>query len=167
MNGKIGDRPLTVAFLSAGPAVSIDRIYSVSTPGSDTLVFGDDIVLEGENLFLLDEPTEVQDSLTIGYYTQQLRGPIVCSISVESGMVSEGGRRITIPWAPTIGQSIKINWDKADPEKNASVAVMVALRSRGGVSTAKLQLHRARAFFDTWHEKYPEASIDKMSWAGL
>ena len=167
MKRKPGRNDLKVYNRNAGPAVSIDRIYSVSTPGSDTLVFGDDIVLEGENLFLLDEPTEVQDSLTIGYYTQQLRGPIVCSISVESGMVSEGGRRITIPWVPTIGQSIKINWDKADPEKNASVAVMVALRSRGGVSTAKLQLHRARAFFDTWHEKYPKYTFNNMSWAGL
>ena len=167
MKRKPGRDDLKVYNRNAGPAVSIDRIYSVSTPDNDTLVFGDDIVLEGENLFLLDEPTEVQDSLTIGYYTQRLRGPIVCSAPVESGMVSEDGRRITIPWASTIGESIKINWDKADPETNASVAVMVALRSRGGVSTAKLQLHRARAFFDTWLKKYPKSTFDGVSWGGL
>ena len=167
MKRKLGRDDLKVYNRNAGPAVSINRIYSVSTPDNDTLVFGDDIVLEGENLFLLDEPTEVQDSLTIGYYTQRLRGPIVCSASVEPGMVSDGGRRITIPWASTIGESIKINWGKADPEKNASVAVMVALRSRGGVSTAKLQLHRARAFFDTWHEKHPKYTFGNMYWAGI
>ncbi len=167
MKRKPGRDDLKVYNRNAGPAVSINRIYSVSTPGNDTLVFGDDIVLEGENLFLLDDPTEVQDSLTIGYYTQRLRGPIVCEASGGAGMVSDGGRRITIPWAPTIGESIKINWDRADPAKNASVAVMVALRSRGGVPTAKLQLHRARAFFDTWHEKYPKYKVADMDWAGL
>ena len=167
MKRKPGRDDLKVYNRNAGPSVSIDRIYSVSAPGSNTLVFGDDIVLEGENLFLLDDPTEVQDSLTIGYYTQRLHGPIVCQPSEDSGMVSDGGRRITIPWASTIGESIKINGDKADPEKNAPVAVMVALRSRGGVPTAKLQLHRARAFFDTWHEKYPKCTFDNMSWAGL
>lgn len=167
MKRKPGRDDLKVYNRNAGPAVSINRIYSVSTPGNDTLVFGDDIVLEGENLFLLDDPTEVQDSLTIGYYTQRLRGPIVCEASGGSGMVSDDGRRITIPWAPTIGESIKINWDRADPAKNASVAVMVALRSRGGVPTAKLQLHRARAFFDTWHEKYPKYKVADMDWAGL
>lgn len=167
MKRRPGRDDLKVYNRNAGPMVSINRIYSVSTPGNDTLVFGDDIVLEGENLFLLDDPTAVQDSLTIGYYTQRLRGPIVCSASGESGMVSDDGRRLTIPWAPTIGESIKINRDRADPAKNASVAVMVALRSRGGVPAAKLQLHRARAFFDTWHEKYPKYKFADMSWAGL
>lgn len=67
----------------------------------------------------------------------------------------------------SVGQSIKINWDRANPEENAPVAIMVALRSRGGVPTAKIQLHRAKALFDTWHAKYPEYALDKMSWAGL
>ena len=39
----------------------------------------------------------------------------------------------------------------------------MAVRSRGGVPTAKLQL----AVFDTWHAKYPNDSLEKMSWAGL
>ena len=167
MKRKPGRDDLRVYNRNEDPKVSVNRIYSASTPDNGTLVFGDDIVLEGENLFLLDDSSEVQDGLTIGYYTQRLRGPIVCAASGESGMVSEDGRRITIPWASTIGQSIKSNWDRADPEKNAPVAVMVALRSRGGVPTAKLQLHRARAFFDTWLEKYPDYAVNQMSWAGL
>lgn len=167
MKRKPGREDITVYNRNAGPKVSISRIYSTSAPEKDTLVFGDDIVLEGENLFLLDDPTEIQDDLTVGYYTQRLRGPIVCSVSGGPEMVSDSGRRITIPWESTVGQSIKINWDRANPEENAPVAIMVALRSRGGVPTAKLQLHRARALFDTWHEKYPNYALEKMSWAGL
>lgn len=167
MKRKPGREDIAVYNRNAGPKVSISRIYSASAPDKDTLVFGDDIVLEGENLFLLDDPTEIQDELTIGYYTQRLRGPIVCSMSGSSEMVSDSGRRITIPWEPTVGDSIKINWDRANPEENAPVGIMVALRSRGGEPTAKRQLHRARAFFDTWHEKYPKYPLDNMSWAGL
>ena len=167
MKRKPGREDIAVYNRNAGPKVSISRIYSASAPDKDTLVFGDDIVLEGENLFLLDDPTEIQDELTIGYYTQRLRGPIVCSMSGSSEMVSDSGRRITIPWEPTVGHSIKINWDRANPEENAPVGIMVALRSRGGEPTAKRQLHRARAFFDTWHEKYPKYPLDNMSWAGL
>lgn len=167
MKRKPGREDIAVYNRNAGPKVSISRIYSASAPDKDTLVFGDDIVLEGENLFLLDDPTEIQDELTIGYYTQRLRGPIVCSMSGSSEMVSDSGRRITIPWEPTVGDSIKINWDRANPEENAPVGIMVALRSRGGEPTAKRQLHRARAFFDTWHEKYPKYALDNMSWAGL
>lgn len=167
MKRKPGREDIAVYNRNAGPKVSISRIYSASAPDKDTLVFGDDIVLEGENLFLLDDPNEIQDELTIGYYTQRLRGPIVCSMSGSSEMVSDSGRRITIPWEPTVGDSIKINWDRANPEENAPVGIMVALRSRGGEPTAKRQLHRARAFFDTWHEKYPKYPLDSMSWAGL
>lgn len=167
MKRKPGREDIAVYNRNAGPKVSISRIHSASAPDKDTLVFGDDIVLEGENLFLLDDPTEIQDELTVGYYTQRLRGPIICSVSGGPEMVSDSGRRITIPWESTVGQSIKINWDMANPEENAPVAIMVALRSRGGVPTAKIQLHRARALFDTWHEKYPEYALDKMSWAGL
>ena len=31
-----------------------------------------------------------------------------------------------------------------------------SLRTHGGEATAKVQLHRARAYFDTWLAKYPE-----------
>ena len=167
MKRKPGRDDLRVYNRNAGPKASIGRIYSASAPDKDTLVFGDDIVLEGENLFLLDDVADVQDSLTVGYYTQRLRGPIVCSVSGGSEMVSDSGRRITIPWGPTVGQSIKTNWGRANPEENAPLAVMVALRSRGGVPTAKLQIHRARAFFDTWLEKFPDATFDGRSWGGL
>lgn len=164
---KPGRNDVKVYNRNAGPKVSIDRIYSASTPGKDTLVFGDDIVLEGENLFIIDESTEIQDSLTIGYYSQFMVRPIICSASGPVEMVSDDGRRIVIPWKETIGQSIEQNWDRADPAKNPPRAIMVALRSRGGVSTAKMQLHRARAFFDTWLEKYPKSTFDGVSWGGL
>ena len=67
----------------------------------------------------------------------------------------------------TVGDAIKANWKIANPALSPSVAVMVALRSRGGVPTAKQQLHRARAMFDTWHEKYPDYNLDGMPWRGL
>lgn len=164
---KPGRDDVKVYNRNAGPKVSIERICSASTPGNDTLVFGDDIVIEGENLFYLDEPTEVQDSLTVGYYAQHLRKPLICSVDVGAGMVSEDGRRMVIPWESVVGQSIDLNWNLADPGKNPPKSIMVALRSRGGVSTAKLQLHRARAFFDTWLKKYPKSTFDGVSWGGL
>ena len=163
---KPGRNDLRVYNRNAGPKVSFSRIYSASTPDKDTLVFGDDIVLEGENLFVIDDVGEVQDNLTIGYYTQRIRGPIVTSVDA-AGMVSEDGTRLTIPWKLAIEPSIKANWNIANPDVNPSVAIMAALRSRGGVPTAKQQLHRARAFFDTWKEKYPKYTFDRMSWAGM
>ena len=39
---------------------------------------------------------------------------------------------------------------------NPPLAVMVGIRSRGGLETAKCQLHRGRAYFDTWLAKHPE-----------
>lgn len=165
---KPGRDDIKVYNRNAGPKVVIDRMFSASTPESDLLVFGDDIVLEGENLFLIDDATEVQDSIAIGYRSQYVKGFIRTTISGFAGAtVSEDGRRITIPWGPTVGDAIKANWKIANPELSPSVAVMVALRSRGGVPTAKQQLHRARAMFDTWHEKYPDYNLDGMPWRGL
>lgn len=165
---KPGRDDIKVYNRNAGPKVVINRLFSASTPENDTLVFGDDIVLEGENLFLIDDAAEVQDSIAIGYRSQHLHGLIRTEASGFDGIVvSDDGRRMTIPWRPTIGEVIKANWDIADPEKNPPVAIMVALRSRGGVASAKQQLHRARAMFDTWHAKYPDYSLDGMSWRGL
>ena len=70
--------------------------------------------------------------------------------------VSADGKRIVIPWKDTVGLFIETNMDKFDPAKNPPVAVMFGLRTRGGEATAKVQLHRARAYFDTWLAKYPE-----------
>lgn len=167
---KPGRDDVRVYNRNAGPKVSISRIHSVSTPDKDTLVFGDDIVLEGENLYFLEDLAATSDSITVGYYTQNRRGPMtMSSAGTMDGSVSDDGRRMVLPWDGTVGQILDANKGRpdADPEKNPPVAVMIALRSRGGVSTAKLQLHRARAFFDTWKEKYPKCTFKGMSWDGL
>jgi len=83
--------------------------------------------------------------------------------------VSSDGRRMVISWDKTIGGVLDINRKRpdADPEKNAPEYVAVALRSRGGVPTAKMQLHRARAFFDTWKQKFPDSSFSNIPWITL
>ena len=167
---KPGRDDVKVYNRNAGPKVSIDRIYSVSTPDKDTLVFGDDIVLEGENLYFLEDLAEISDSIAVGYYTQHRRGPMtMSSTGIMTGTVSDDGRRMVLPWDATVGQILDANKGRpdADPAQNPPVAVMVVLRSRGGISTAKQQLHRARAFFDTWKEKYPKYTFKDMSWDGL
>ena len=83
--------------------------------------------------------------------------------------VSEDGKRIVIPWKDTVGEFIKNNMDKFDPEKNPPVAVMFGVRSRGGLETAKCQLHRGRAYFDTWLEKRPDwrGDFSRIVWGGI
>ena len=171
MKRKPGRDDLKVYNRNAGPKVSIDRIYSVSTPDRDTLVFGDDIVLEGENLFVLEgADVEVSDNIVVAYCTQNSVKPFYSSVSgCVPGTVSDDGRRMVISWKQTIGGVLDINRNRpdADPEKNAPEYVAVALRSRGGVPTAKMQLHRARAFFDTWMEKFPDSSFSNRPWISL
>jgi len=43
---------------------------------------------------------------------------------------------------------------------------MVAIRSRGGSEESKQQLHRGKAYFDRWLEKYPqyEGHFEKIDW---
>ena len=167
---KPGRDDVRVYNRNAGPKVTINRIYSVSTPEIDTLVFGDDIVLEGENLFFLEGTGEVSDSIAVGYFTQFRRGALsMSSTGVIDGTVSSDGRKIVLSWKKTVGEALKANMGRpeSDPAKNPPVAVMVALRSRGGVPTAKLQHHRARAFFDTWKAKHPDAALSDMSWVGM
>ena len=168
---KLGRDDLRVYNRNAGPKVSIDRIYSASTPDKDTLVFGDDIVLEGENLFVLeDEDVEISDNIVVAYFTQCSAKPFYSSSSNGvPGTVSDDGRRMVLSWKQTIGDVLDLNRDRpdADPEKNPPEYVAVALRSRGGVPTAKMQLHRARAFFDTWIEKFPDSSFANRPWLTL
>ena len=44
------------------------------------------------------------------------------------------------------------------------LAWMVCAIELSGVTGSEL---RARAFFDTWKEKYPKYTFDRMSWAGM
>ena len=171
MKRKPGRDDLKVYNRNAGPKVSIDRIYSASTPDKDTLVFGDDIVLEGENLFVLEDvDVDVSDNIVVAYCTQRLVKPFYSSASgCVPGTVSRDGRRMVISWKQTIGDALDLNRGRpaADPKKNAPEYVAVALRSRGGVPTAKMQLHRARAFFDTWMEKFPDSSFSNRPWIAM
>ena len=171
MKRKPGRDDVKVYNRNAGPKVSINRIYSASTPDKDTLVFGDDIVLEGENLFVLEDlDAEVSDNIVVAYCTQNSVKPFYSSVSnCVPGTVSDDGRRMVISWKQTIGDVLDINRDRpdADPKKNAPEYVAVALRSRGGVPTAKMQLHRARAFFDTWMEKFPDSSFSNRPWIAM
>ena len=52
---------------------------------------------------------------------------------------------------------------------NPPLAVMVGIRSRGGLETAKCQLHRGRAYFDTWLAKYPEyrGDFSRTVWGNI
>ena len=83
--------------------------------------------------------------------------------------VSADGRKIVIPWKETVGEFIKNNMDKFDPAKNPPIAVMFGIRSRGGLETAKCQLHRGRAYFDTWLAKYPEyrGDFSRIVWGNI
>ena len=170
---KPGRNDVHVYNRNAGPKVSIDSIHSVSKPGTDILVFGEDIVLEGENLHFIEavgRTSKDMDQIGVGYYTQRKYGPFRCaSAGSLPGTVSEDGRRMVVSWKDTIGRVLEAgkNRDSADPAKNAPVGVMVALRTRGGVPTAKMQLHRARAFFDTWLEKYPYYTVNNMEWGRI
>ena len=170
MKRKPGRDDISVYNRNAGPQVVIDRMHSASTPDKDTLVFGDDIVLEGENLFFIDNVDYPLDSIDFGYYTQHQGTPFHTGSSGSlPGTVSADGRRMVISWEKTIGAVLELNRDRpsADPAKDPPQYVMVALRSRGGVPTAKMQHHRARAFFDTWLAKYPNSSFANRPWGDL
>ena len=171
MKRRPGRGDLQVYNRNAGPKVSINRIYSASTPDKDTLVFGDDIVLEGENLFVLENKyVEVVDNIAIAYFSQHSVRPFYSSHSGSvPGTVSDDGRQIVISWEKAIGRVLDLNSKRrdADPEKSPPMYVAVALRSRGGVPTAKMQLHRTRAFFDTWLQKSPDSSFSNLPWIRL
>lgn len=59
---------------------------------------------------------------------------------------------------------MKWNPTKFNPEKNAPVALMVSVRSRGGDPTSKRQLHRARAYFDSWLAIHPDLTTKNLHW---
>ena len=68
-----------------------------------------------------------------------------------------------------IGEFVRNNPGKFEPETNPPMAVMVGIRSRGGLSTAKRQLHRGRAYFDTWLADHPDRRGDfsKIVWGQI
>ena len=77
---------------------------------------------------------------------------------------------MTLPWDETVGHFINIaeyNRRLFDPTTNPPVAIMVGIRSRGGEATSKLQLHRARTYFDAWLAKYPNLNVHSTVWGKI
>ena len=171
---------LTVYNRNAGPKVTINRLYSASAPEKNGLVFGDDLIIEGENLFILKDGT-LTDNLRVKYFTQfqhgtytafsrRPHGPIIpFSYDDDWFTVSDDGRQIRIPWQRAVGNYIT-KWNPKDfnPETNVPVALMIGVRSRGGDPDSKRQLHRARAYFSSWLDRYPEyTSNSKINWGKI
>ena len=160
-----GNNDVAVFNRNAGPQVVIEKMYSASHPEGGEVKFGEDLIIEGENLFALKDG---QDEFRVKYFGQYSYAYAMTS-PIESGWVSADGRKLVIPWKNTIGEFIKINPGKFEPEVNQPVAVMVGVRSRGGLETAKRQLHRGRAYFDTWLAKHPECRGDfsRIAWGHI
>ena len=151
---------------NAGPKVVIEKTYSASHPEGGELKFGEDIVLEGENLFALEDGNDV---FSYKYFSQFQKAAHCGGGSVMPEWVSADGRKLVIPWKETFGEFIRNNPERFDPETNPPLAVMVGIRSRGGLATAKSQLHRGKAYFDTWLQKHPEyrGDFSRVVWGDI
>ena len=160
-----GRHDVTVFNRNAGPKVVIEKMCSVSHSEGGELKFGEDLVLEGENLFAL---TDGGDEFGIKYFGQRTNGYAI-SAPLEPDWVAADGRKLVIPWDETIGEFVRNNPGKFEPETNPPMAVMVGIRSRGGLSTAKRQLHRGRAYFDTWLADHPDwcGDFSKIVWGQI
>lgn len=160
-----GRNEVSVFNRNAGPLVVIETLSSASYPEGGELKFGEDLVLRGENLFAL---ADGGDEFTVKYFGQHKHG-YALSAPIEPDWVSADGRKLTIPWQETIGQFIEHNHERFAPEVNPPMCVMVGVRSRGGDEKAKRQLHRGKAYFDTWLAKYPECRGDfsKVVWGRI
>ena len=160
-----GKYDVSVINRNAGPKVVIEKLCSASHPEGGELKFGEDLVLEGENLFALGDH---QDEFRVKYFSVHGHCYPMAS-SVDPSWVSADGRKLVIPWEDTIGKFIRTCSEKFDPKKNPPLAVMVGIRSRGGLATAKRQLHRGRAYFDTWLAKYPEyrGDFSRVVWGDI
>lgn len=158
---------LTVYNRNAGPQVSITRMYSASAPEKKGLVFGDDLVIEGENLFIV--PRTLDDEVRVKYFSMHRHGVITGYLHWNDIAVSEDGRRMTLPWDKAVGEFLHAgsNWKLFDPAVNPPVAIMAGIRSRGGEATSKQQLHRARTYFDTWLAKHPDANVHTTMWGSI
>lgn len=155
---KPGRDGVSVINRNAGPKVVVERTHSPGLEGCQ-VKWGESIVIEGKNLHVV----EGKDEMTFRYYNRSGRGFVCYSKSVESVWVSEGGRKLTIPWSVH-----KRLFDETKKE-GEPIAIMAALRTRGGRATAKTQLHRARAYFDTWLADHPDWANDfsRLNWGKI
>lgn len=153
-----GMNGVSVINRNAGPKVVIERTHSPGLEGNQ-LKWGAPIIIEGENLHLLDDG---KDELTFKYFSQMgvkaMLGVFGCS-----EWVSEDGTRMTIPWSE-IAEDLEPQKEVASP-----LGMMIGIRSRGGKATAKIQLHRAKAYFDTWLKKHPDYADDfgRTAWGKI
>lgn len=152
---------------NAGPKVVIDGVLSAGASESGVVCFGEDIIVTGENLGMICRAGDVvKDKLDIKYFGASKSGS--ASADPDEVSVNEAGTRMVIPWK-TVGDLISINGDAFGPEQNRPVGLMVGLRSRGGCEESKMQLHRGKAYFDTWLAHYPHRRGDfsRMVWGAI
>ena len=158
---------------NTGPKVVINRMYSRTAKTDHTLVFGDDIIIEGENLFILPNwgysPTiGTEDALSIAYYTQKGKTMSSGKYDVSGVSVSDDGRKMTISWKDAFtNEFFEVHPEVKDPKKAAPVALAIGVHTHGGDPKAKRQLHRARAFFDSWFVKYPDYNTKGFRWGRI
>ena len=159
---------------NTGPKVVINRMYSRSAKTDRTLVFGEDIIIEGENLFILPNwgysPDKIgnEDGLSIAYYTQNGKTMSSGKYDVSGVSVSDDGRRMTISWDDAFTHEFfEVHPEVKDPKKAVPVALAIGVHTHGGDPKAKRQLHRARAFFDSWFVKYPDYNTKGFRWGRI
>ena len=159
---------LTVYNRNSGPAVKVTRMYSVNHPDQKGIVYGEDLVIEGENLFF--DAKTLTDTISVKYFSKFQHGVICSFISGHDVKVSADGKRIDLSWEQVMGKYLSISERNArlfDPATNPPVAMMLGIRSRGGDTTSKRQLHRARAYFDTWLALYPDSNVHSTIWGRI
>lgn len=158
MRRKPGRDGVRVINRNAGPKVLIESLYSVGCESGE-LTWGADIVLEGENLYACEDG---RDEFQIKYFAKHGVW-FTASGFLDRAWVSSDGRKAVIPWR-------ELNLDQFEVgEHGLPKALMVGYTSRGGVATAKSQLHRGKAYFDGWLKKYPDYRNDfgKMNWGSI
>ena len=160
-----GSKDVSVFNRNAGPKVVIEKMCSAAHPEGGEIKFGEDLVLEGENLFALKDGGDI---FACKYYSQ-FHKAVRCGGPIASEWVSSDGRKLVIPWQESFGRFFEQNPKEFDPATNPSVAAMVGIRSRGGLVTAKRQLHRGKAYFDTWLAKHPDCrgNFSKVIWGSI
>lgn len=152
---KPGRDGVSVINRNAGPKVVIERTHSPDLEGNQ-VKWGEPIIIEGQNLFVIDG----KDTFVFKYITDRRNGFVAMDMELESNWVSDAGRKLTIPW-----KRFEDLFERCKG-KGTPIAIMAALRTRGGKAGAKTQLHRARAYFDTWIESHPDYKDDftKLLW---
>jgi len=139
---------------NAGPKVELESLRSASTPDSPDLVFGQDLVIVGENLTLLED-----DHIDISYCDRDGIQHSSFFYREGEGKASSSPTELRISWNAVLGSITPEHAAEHPP-----VAVQVAIRSRGGEASAKPQLHRVRAIFDTWRKAHPDFSPRDIQW---